>query len=153
MAGERILIVEDNPLNMELARDLLEARGYMVLEADNAPDGIAVAKAEKPDLVLMDVQLPGMDGLTATGILRQEKDLQDLLIVALTAHAMKGDEQKVLAAGCNGYISKPIDTRQFPLQIAQFLAKPTESSSDHSEQNALDSVPRSAQNEPAEQTS
>lgn len=152
MAGERILIVEDNPLNMELARDLLEARGYIVLEADNAPDGIALAKAEKPDLVLMDVQLPGMDGLTATGILRRENNLQDLLIVALTAHAMKGDEQKVLAAGCNGYISKPIDTRQFPLQIAQFLAKPTESSSDHSGQNTSDALPRSAQNEQAEQT-
>jgi PleD family two-component response regulator len=85
MAGERILIVEDNPLNMELARDLLEARGYIVLEATTAQDGIDLAKAEKPHLVLMDVQLPGMDGLTATGILREEGELQDVIIVALTA--------------------------------------------------------------------
>jgi CheY-like chemotaxis protein len=121
MAGERILIVEDNPLNMELARDLLEARGYTVFEATTAQEGITVAKIEKPDLVLMDVQLPGMDGLTATGILRDDPELHYLRIVALTAHAMKGDEQKVLDAGCNGYISKPIDTRQFPLQVADFL--------------------------------
>ncbi len=118
-----ILIVEDNPLNMELARDLLEAKGYIVREAATAQDGIDAVLARRPDLVLMDVQLPGMDGLTATRILRQDSRLADLIIVALTAHAMKGDEQKVLEAGCNGYISKPIDTRQFPAQIAEYLQK------------------------------
>ncbi len=121
MAGERVLIVEDNPLNMELARDLLEAWGYLVSEASTAQEGIESVRAAKPDLVLMDIQLPGMDGLTATRLLREDPGLADLKIVALTAHAMKGDEQKVLEAGCNGYISKPIDTRQFPKQIAQFL--------------------------------
>jgi CheY-like chemotaxis protein len=123
MAGEKILIVEDNPLNMELARDLLEARGYLVSEANTAQEGIDAVKTNAFDLVLMDVQLPGMDGLTATKILRQEAKLTEIKIVALTAHAMKGDEQKVLEAGCNGYISKPIDTRQFPVQIAEFLQK------------------------------
>jgi len=121
MAGEHILIIEDNPLNMELARDLLEARGYRVREASTAQEGIEAVRAEKPDLVLMDIQLPGMDGLTATRVLREDPNLADLKIVALTAHAMKGDEQKVLEAGCNGYISKPIDTRQFPKQIASFF--------------------------------
>lgn len=123
MAGETILIVEDNPLNMELARDILEARGYAVLEANTAQEGIEIAQQHKPALVLMDVQLPGMDGLTATRLLRQDSNLSSLCIVALTAHAMKGDEEKVLEAGCNGYISKPIDTRQFPTQIAGFLQK------------------------------
>ena len=123
MAGEKVLIIEDNPLNMELARDLLEARGYVVLEASTAPEGIEMVHKGTVDLVLMDVQLPGMDGLTATRILRQDATLAGLKIVALTAHAMKGDEQKVLEAGCNGYISKPIDTRQFPLQVAAYLQK------------------------------
>ena len=123
MTGEKILIVEDNPLNMELVRDLLEARGYVVLEASTAQEGIEMVHKEMVDLVSMDVQLPGMDGLTATRLLRQDTNLADLKIVALTAHAMKGDEQKVLEAGCNGYISKPIDTRQFPVQIAVYLQK------------------------------
>ncbi len=116
-----ILIVEDNPLNLELARDLLEAHGYIIREAVTAQEGIEAVRTERPDLVLMDVQLPGMDGLTATRILRQDPALADLTIIALTAHAMKGDEEKVLEAGCNGYISKPIDTRQFPAQIANYL--------------------------------
>ncbi|HEX2914159.1 MAG TPA: response regulator [Chloroflexia bacterium] len=122
-----ILIVEDNPLNMELARDLLEAKGYSVREAATAQEGIDAVKERVPDLVLMDIQLPGMDGLTATRILRQDARLSELIIVALTAHAMKGDEDKVLEAGCNGYISKPIDTRQFTRQIAEFLQKATAS--------------------------
>ena len=121
MVEKKILIVEDNPLNMELARDLLEARGYHVLEACTAQEGIDTAKTQPLDLILMDIQLPGMDGLTATRILRKEMSLSTLKIVALTAHAMKGDEQKVLEAGCNGYISKPIDTRKFIGQISEFL--------------------------------
>lgn len=120
-----ILIIEDNPFNMELVRDLLEANGYLVREAVTAQDGINAIKEKKPDLVLMDVQLPGMDGLTATRILREDTNLTGLLIVALTAHAMKGDEDKVLEAGCNGYISKPIDTRRFPVQVAEFLEQAT----------------------------
>ncbi len=116
-----ILIIEDNPLNMELARDLLESRGYQVRGAVTAQEGILAIRASLPDLVLMDIQLPGMDGLTATRLLRQDDSLKDLIIIALTAHAMKGDEQKVLEAGCNGYLSKPIDTRLFHATIARFL--------------------------------
>ena len=119
--GAEILIIEDNPLNMELARDLLEARGYTVREAGTAQEGIDAVRAKTPDMVLMDVQLPGMDGLTATRILREDPALARLIIVALTAHAMKGDEEKALESGCNGYISKPIDTREFPSQIAAYL--------------------------------
>jgi CheY-like chemotaxis protein len=116
-----ILIIEDNPLNMELARDLLESRGYQVREAVTALEGIESIRASLPDLVLMDIQLPGMDGLTATRLLRQDENYKDLIIIALTAHAMKGDEQKVMEAGCNGYMSKPIDTRLFHATIARFL--------------------------------
>ncbi len=116
-----ILIIEDNPLNMELARDLLESRGYLVREAITALEGIQAIRVRLPDLVLMDIQLPGMDGLAATRILRQDESLKDLIIIALTAHAMKGDEQKVMEAGCNGYMSKPIDTRLFHATIARFL--------------------------------
>lgn len=116
-----ILIIEDNPLNMELARDLLESRGYNVREAVTAQEGIQAIRASLPDLVLMDIQLPGMDGLTATRLLRQDETLKNLIIIALTAHAMKGDEQKVMEAGCNGYMSKPIDTRLFHATIARFL--------------------------------
>lgn len=116
-----ILIIEDNPLNMELARDLLESRGYQVREAVTALEGIESIRANLPDLVLMDIQLPGMDGLTATRLLRQDETFKDLIIIALTAHAMKGDEQKVMEAGCNGYMSKPIDTRLFHATIARFL--------------------------------
>jgi CheY-like chemotaxis protein len=116
-----ILIIEDNPLNMELARDLLESRGYQVREAVTALEGIQAIRVRLPDLVLMDIQLPGMDGLAATRILRQDENLKDLIIIALTAHAMKGDEQKVMEAGCNGYMSKPIDTRLFHATIARFL--------------------------------
>jgi CheY-like chemotaxis protein len=116
-----ILIIEDNPLNMELARDLLESRGYLVREAVTALEGIQAIRVRLPDLVLMDIQLPGMDGLAATRILRQDENLKDLIIIALTAHAMKGDEQKVMEAGCNGYMSKPIDTRLFHATIARFL--------------------------------
>ena len=106
---------------MELARDLLESRGYSVREAVTAQEGIQAIRANRPDLVLMDIQLPGMDGLTATRLLRQDETLKDLIIIALTAHAMKGDEQKVMEAGCNGYMSKPIDTRLFHATIARFL--------------------------------
>ena len=123
MAAEHILIVEDNPMNMELAHDLLEARGYRVSQATTAQEALDILRRVTPDLVLMDVQLPGMDGLTATRIVRNDPALSNLIIIALTAHAMKGDEQKVLEAGCNGYISKPIDTRQFPAQVAGFLSR------------------------------
>lgn len=121
MAGEKILIVEDNPMNMELATDLLEASGYIVIQAGVAEEGIELARAELPDLILMDISLPGMDGLEATGVLKQDPATKGINVIALTAHAMKGDEEKALAAGCTGYITKPIDTRAFPKTVARFI--------------------------------
>ena len=121
MAGEKILIVEDNPMNMELATDLLEASGYIVIQAGVAEEGIELARAELPDLILMDISLPAMDGLEATGVLKQDPATKGINVIALTAHAMKGDEEKALAAGCGGYITKPIDTREFPKTVARFI--------------------------------
>lgn len=116
-----ILIVEDNRRNMLLIRDLLQLHGHQTLEASDGEEGIARAKAERPDMILMDLQLPGMDGLTATRVLRQDPVTAAIPIVALTAHAMKGDRERALEAGCNGYIAKPIDTRRFLAQIQAFL--------------------------------
>jgi two-component system, cell cycle response regulator DivK len=124
MAGEKILVVEDNPVNMELTADILGAAGYTVLQAENAERGIALARTERPALILMDVRLPGMDGLSATEILKAEPETRAIPVVALTAHAMKGDEAKALAAGCEGYITKPIDTRALPHEVAGFLRVP-----------------------------
>jgi CheY-like chemotaxis protein len=124
MPGEKILVVEDNPLNMELTADILGAAGYVVLQAENAERGITLARAESPALILMDVRLPGMDGLLATEILKGEAETRQIPVVALTAHAMKGDEDKALAAGCEGYITKPIDSRALPGEVAGFLRSP-----------------------------
>ncbi len=121
MASEKILIVEDNPMNLELATDLLEAAGYVVIQAGTAEDGIELARAESPDLILMDISLPGMDGLEATGVLKQDPATKGITVIAMTAHAMRGDEEKALAAGCAGYITKPIDTREFPKAVARFI--------------------------------
>lgn len=121
MAGQKILIVEDNLMNMELATDLLEASGYVVIQAGAAEKGVELARAESPDLILMDISLPGMDGLEATGVLKQDPTTKDISVIAMTAHAMKGDEEKALAAGCSGYITKPIDTREFPKEISRFI--------------------------------
>jgi len=121
MGGQKILIVEDNLMNMELATDLLEASGYIVIQAGVAEKGIELARAELPDLILMDISLPGMDGLEATGVLKQDPATKDINVVVLTAHAMKGDEEKALAAGCAGYITKPIDTRAFSKTVARFI--------------------------------
>lgn len=122
MAGETILIVEDNPLNLELATDLLETAGYVVRQAGTAEEAIQTARTALPGLILMDVSLPGMDGLAATQALKADPATHAIPVVALTAHAMKGDEDKARAAGCEGYITKPIDTRTFPVTVARFLA-------------------------------
>ncbi len=121
MAGKKILIVEDNAMNMELATDLLEASGYVVIQAGSAEEGIESARIESPGLILMDISLPGMDGLEATAVLKKDPATKDINIVILTAHAMKGDKEKALAAGCAGYIIKPIDTREFPKTVAGFI--------------------------------
>jgi two-component system cell cycle response regulator DivK len=118
---EKILVIEDTPVNMELVTDLLEVAGYQVIQAETAETGIERARAEAPDLILMDIGLPGMDGLTATGILKQDQLTKDIPIIALTSHAMKENREGIMAAGCDDYIAKPIDTREFPKIVAGFI--------------------------------
>jgi len=118
-----ILVVEDHPLNLQLVRDLLEAEGYAVLHAGTAEEGLAIARKRLPALILMDISLPGMDGLAATRILKADPATQHIPVVALTAHAMKGDAERAFAGGADGYLTKPIDTRAFPRAIAELLHK------------------------------
>ena len=119
MAGELILIVEDNEKNLKLVRDVLQFKGYRTLEAETAHDAIALATEHLPDLILMDIQLPDMDGVTALGRLRAEPVTAALRVVALTAFAMRDDRERFLAAGFDGYMTKPIEVRQFPEFIRQ----------------------------------
>jgi CheY-like chemotaxis protein len=119
----RVLVVEDNPMNMELITDLLEARGIDFLKSENAEEGIRLARQEHPDIILMDIQLPGMDGLEATRILKADPDTVSIPIVALTAHAVSGYEEVVKEAGCDGYITKPLNTRNVVNQILGFIPK------------------------------
>lgn len=123
MAGELILIVEDNAMNLELVRDLLQARGYRTLEAVTAAAGLELAAAHQPDLILMDVQLPDDDGITALERLRAEPRLASTTVVALTAFAMREDRERLLAAGFDDYVSKPIEVRDFVQQVAQLCAR------------------------------
>src|SRR5258707_12054716 len=106
--NHRVLIIEDNQLNLELITDLLEAKGFSILQARNAEDGLRLARQKLPDLILMDISLPGMDGLAATRTLKADPATCRLPVIALTAHAMRGDEAVALAAGCDGYLTKPI---------------------------------------------
>ncbi len=122
MAGEPILIVDDNPVNLKLARVLLVGEGYEVRTAEDAGEALAVLAEFHPSLILMDIQLPGVDGLEATRRLKADPATRDIIVVALTAYAMKGDHEKALAAGCDGYVAKPIDTRALPGVIASYLA-------------------------------
>lgn len=118
-----ILVVEDNSVNRKLVRDILTRAGYQVLEAVNADEGIALAKQEHPDLIVMDMQLPGMDGLTATGILKAEPGTSGIPVVALTAHAMAGDEQHFLRGGCDAYLPKPVRYRELLALLDRLLAE------------------------------
>jgi two-component system cell cycle response regulator DivK len=118
----RVLIVEDNPANMRLARFLLESAGHTVVSATNAEDGLRLARAEQPGLILMDIQLPGMDGLEATGLLKGDAETCAIPVIALTALAMKGDEDRIRAAGCDGYITKPLEYQDFLAVISAHLA-------------------------------
>lgn len=118
---KRVLVVEDNAANLRLVNDILKRAGYEVLTASEAQEGIDLAVAQRPDLILMDIQLPGMDGLAATGILKADERTADIPIVALTAHAMRGDEQRILDAGCDRYVSKPIRYKHFLEVVAEIL--------------------------------
>jgi two-component system cell cycle response regulator DivK len=117
-----ILIVEDNPANMMLAAFLLQSAGHTVLSATDAETGLTLARAEHPSLILMDIQLPGMDGLEAVVLLKQDDATRAIPVIALTALAMKGDEERIRAAGCDGYIAKPIRYKEFLASIAAELA-------------------------------
>ena len=121
MPSEPLLIVDDNPQNLKLARLLLSAEGYDARTAVDAEHALAVLAEFTPRLILMDIQLPGMDGLELTRRLKAKPETQSIVIVALTAYAMKGDEEKARAAGCDGYIAKPIDVRTLPRAVAQYL--------------------------------
>jgi CheY-like chemotaxis protein len=121
MTGHSILIVDDNEMNLKLLRWLLEKNGYAVHTACDANSARASVRAVRPRLVLMDIQLPDIDGLQLTREFKADPDLRNIPVVAVTSYAMKGDRQKSLDAGCDGYITKPIDTRQFPLEIEKYL--------------------------------
>jgi len=118
-----VLVIEDTPANMKLVAMLLERVGYRVLQAPDAVTGIALAQEQRPDLILMDIQLPGMDGLEATRLLKANAATRQIKVVALTAFAMKGDEQRMLLAGCDGYIAKPIQYKEFLAEVARLLTQ------------------------------
>jgi len=119
--GYAILIVDDDPRNLKLIRDLLQVKGYRTLEATDGKQGIEAANTSKPDLIVMDIQMPVMDGLEATKILKAEEKTKGIPIIALTSYAMKGDEKRILGVGCDDYITKPIDTRDFLKRVAGYL--------------------------------
>lgn len=121
MTGARILVVDDNPMNLKLACLVLETEGCEVRRAGNAAEALAALEGWQAQLILMDIQMPGMDGLALTRRLKADQARRDIIILAMTAYAMKGDEQRALRAGCDGYIVKPIDTRTLPGIIAGYL--------------------------------
>ena len=121
MANELILIVEDNEKNLKLVRDVLQFRGYQTLEATTGEDGVRQAKARTPDLILMDIQLPGMDGIAALGELRADPTTRAIPVMAVTASAMTQDRKKIMAAGFDGYQSKPIKVKEFMDAVREML--------------------------------
>src|ERR1700759_2023799 len=121
MSTARILVVDDNPTNLKLVSDVQECEGYEILKTFDAEEAEQIIEHHRPELVLIDIALPGMDGLTLTRKLKAEEKTKDLVVVALTAFAMRGDEQKARDAGCDGYITKPIDTRVLPGLVAGHL--------------------------------
>ncbi|NLB34540.1 MAG: response regulator [Elusimicrobia bacterium] len=121
--GKKILIIEDNPLNRELMLTILKSRGYELKSLEDAKGAVEIIKEFKPDLLLLDIMLPGIDGLTLTSEIRNDPDIKDLKIIAVTAYAMRGDKERIIEAGCDGYISKPLDTRKLPGQVEEYLNK------------------------------
>jgi CheY-like chemotaxis protein len=121
MSEQRILVVEDNEKNMKLFRDVLQAKGYLTLEAGSGEQAVELATEHVPDLILMDVQLPGIDGIEALGRIRADERTQAIPVVALTAQAMSGDREHFLESGFDGYISKPVDVMEFIQTVATYL--------------------------------
>ncbi len=119
--SNKVLYIEDNFDNRLLVRRILDAEGYQVLEAESAEQGLAMARGSNPDLIMIDINMPEMDGLTLTSMMKADEQLSRIPIVAITANVMRGDRERTLAAGCDGYIQKPIDIEEFPQIIAQYL--------------------------------
>ena len=120
--AKRVLIVEDNELNMKLFNDLLEAHGYYTLQTKDGVEALRMARAHRPDLILMDIQLPEVSGLEVTKWLKEDDELRSIPIIAVTAFAMKGDEQKIRDGGCEAYIAKPISVASFMSTVERFLS-------------------------------
>lgn len=121
MTGEPILIIDDNPINLKLEKILLAVEGYEIRTASDAEEALKLLESFRPRLIMMDLQLPGMTGLELTAKLKANPKYRDIIIIAITAYAMKGDREKALAAGCDGYVAKPIDTKTFPTVISNYL--------------------------------
>lgn len=119
--GQTILVVEDNEDSRSLIAKVLARAGYGIIETESGEEAVSLARAVHPDLILMDLSLVGIDGLTATGLLKKDPVTRDVPVVALTAYAMEGDRERILGAGCDGYISKPVDVRKLPDMIATYL--------------------------------
>jgi CheY-like chemotaxis protein len=122
----KVLIVEDNPMNMRLIEMILKSDDYLLLKANDGEEALAIASLDHPDLVLMDIRLPKLSGLEVARRLKKNGKLSHTPIIAITAHAMKGDEEKAIEAGCDSYISKPIDTRKLPWLVADMLSRQPE---------------------------
>jgi two-component system cell cycle response regulator DivK len=121
--SQTILIVEDNDKNRELVKDILDLHGYKVLEAEDGVEGVAMVKEHVPDLVIMDIQMPVMDGITSAKIIKSDPATKGTTMIALTSFAMKGDRERFMDAGFDDYIAKPIDTRKLPELVKKYLAK------------------------------
>jgi len=120
-AAKTVLVVEDNELNMKLFHDLLEAHGYNILQTKDGMDALRIAREHKPDLILMDIQLPEVSGLEVTKWIKEDENLKSIPVIAVTAFAMKGDEEKIRAGGCEAYIAKPISVTNFLETVQRFL--------------------------------
>ena len=122
-AGKTVLIVEDNELNMKLFHDLLDAYGYTTVQTRNGLDALTLARVHRPDLILMDIQLPEVSGLEVTKWLKEDEELRDIPVVAVTAFAMKGDEERIRSGGCEAYVSKPISVSVFLETVRRFAGE------------------------------
>jgi len=123
MSDKNVMVVEDNEKNRKLVRVVLKAKGYNIIEAATGEEALNLLKNQKPDIILMDIQLPGIDGLTLIKQIKASVITKDIPIIAVTAYAMKGDEQKILDTGCNAYVSKPINTQELPLIVEKYIKK------------------------------
>lgn len=123
MPDKNVMVVEDNEKNRKLMRVVLKSKGYAVIEAATGEEALNLLKNQKPDIILMDIQLPGIDGLTLIKQIKADAMTKEIPIIAVTAYAMKGDEQKILETGCDAYVSKPINTQELPLIIEKYIKK------------------------------